>query len=105
MAALERGAKNKGRDAVNPLDLLLLACPAMLVACVFGMRGQGGQRSPRPNDDTRPTGFHSAALEERLVDLMGENDELRQRLAAWDKVGVSAEHGALISEERKRSHG
>lgn len=65
---------------VNPLDLLLLACPAMMALCVFGMRGsRPGQAGQVPlHDASAPSG---QASETRLADLMLENDELRRRLA------------------------
>ncbi len=87
---------------MNPLDLLLLACPAMMVVCVFGMRGRGGQQPTTSADEGRSLTAPNAALEERLADLMVENDELRRRLDPSETAASSAD-AAWISEERRGS--
>lgn len=85
---------------MNPLDLLLLACPAMMVLCVIGMRGQGrdeAARSPAGRFEAPPAG---GALETRLADLMVENDDLRRRL---DAVSATPSAAAPTPETAGRS--
>ena len=68
---------------MNLADLLLLACPAMMVLCVFGMRGRSGDATtPKTRDDSLGGRKADSTLEERLADLLVENDDLRRRLEA-----------------------
>lgn len=78
---------------MNPLDLLLLACPAMMVVCVFGMRGRGGRGGEDAAQQSVSVPRHTdanAVLEERLADLMVENDALRRELTASGGSGLGS---------------